>query len=146
MEWPRRRSVTTGLEILHVVESLGHGGAEQNLLSQIRCMTQHRHHLAWLGGDETLLKKYIKMFIDGVPPQLASIRASLDASDFAGVKRQIHAMKPHLKFMGMKSAAGFAESIEQLCAEEKEPERVHREFAAVESDCHRAFEELRAQL
>ena len=98
------------------------------------------------GGDETLLKKYIKMFIDGVPPQLASIRASLDASDFAGVKRQIHAMKPHLKFMGMKSAAGFAESIEQLCAEEKEPERVHREFAAVESDCHRAFEELRAQL
>jgi signal transduction histidine kinase/DNA-binding NarL/FixJ family response regulator/HPt (histidine-containing phosphotransfer) domain-containing protein len=98
------------------------------------------------GGDPTLLKKYIKMFIDGVPPQLESIRAAIEASDFAGVKRQIHAMKPHLKFMGMKTAAGFAESIEQLCVEEKEPERVQREFAAVHSDCLRAFDELRQKL
>jgi hypothetical protein len=55
-------------------------------------------------------------------------------------------MKPHLKFMGMKSAAGFAESIEQLCAEGKEPERVQREFAVVQNDCFRAFDELRAKL
>ncbi|MDP4198369.1 MAG: ATP-binding protein [Bacteroidota bacterium] len=98
------------------------------------------------GGDENQLKKYIKMFLDGVPPQLESIRVALEANDFAATKRQIHAMKPHLKFMGMKHTAGFAESIEQLCADAKDPDRVKREFVAVQTDCARAFEELRAKL
>ncbi len=99
------------------------------------------------GGDDAQLKKYIRMFLDGVPPQLETIRIAIDASDFAAVKRQIHAMKPHLKFMGMKHAAGFAESLEQHCAEgAPDAERVKREFAAVNTDCLRAFEELRAKL
>jgi hypothetical protein len=48
------------LEVLHVLESLGHGGAEQNLLSVLRSLSQDRfrNHLAWLYDDEKLLESF----------------------------------------------------------------------------------------
>jgi CheY-like chemotaxis protein len=98
------------------------------------------------GGNAEQLKKYIKMFLDGVPSQLEAVGVALSASDFDGVRRRIHAMKPHLKFMGMKTAAEYAESIEQLSADQKDPDRVHAEFAKVKQQCEWAFEELRAKL
>lgn len=42
--------------------SLGHGGAEQNLLTILRQLsrepTRYRNHLAWLGGDEALREAF----------------------------------------------------------------------------------------
>lgn len=48
------------LEILHVIESLGEGGAEQNLLSFVKQLDpgRYRHHLAWLFDDERLLERF----------------------------------------------------------------------------------------
>jgi glycosyltransferase involved in cell wall biosynthesis len=48
------------VEVLHVLESLGHGGAEQNLLSVLRCLPpdRFRNHLAWLYDDERLLESF----------------------------------------------------------------------------------------
>jgi len=98
------------------------------------------------GGDEGQLKKYIKMFLDGVPGQLESIAEALSADDYDNARRRMHAMKPHLKFMGMTVAAGFADSIEQLCAEKKDTEKVHHDFAEVRRMCEQAFIELSAKL
>ncbi len=98
------------------------------------------------GGDAQQLKKYIKMFLDGVPGQLETVAVALEANDYDSARRRMHAMKPHLKFMGMKVAAGFADSIEQLCAEQREPERINHEFAQVKQQCEWAFEELKAKL
>lgn len=46
------------LEVLHVVESLGHGGAEQNLVSLLRRLPRDRFrsHVAWLYQDTQLLE------------------------------------------------------------------------------------------
>ncbi len=51
---------TGQLDILHVIDSLGQGGAEQNLLSLVRRMPQgrYRHHLAWLFDDVALLERF----------------------------------------------------------------------------------------
>ena len=99
------------------------------------------------GGDEAQLRKYIKMFLDGVPGQLESVGAAIDAADFDNARRRIHAMKPHLKFMGMKHAAGLADSIEQLCQEEhRDAPRIVREFSEVRSQCELAFTELSAKM
>jgi HPt (histidine-containing phosphotransfer) domain-containing protein len=86
------------------------------------------------------------MFLDGVPAQLESVATALEQNDYDSARRRVHAMKPHLKFMGMKVAAGFAESIEQLCADQRDPARVHSEFAEVRQQCELAFKELRAKL
>jgi glycosyltransferase involved in cell wall biosynthesis len=48
------------LDVLHVIDSIGHGGAEQNLLSVIRRMEpqRYRHHLAWLYSEHQLLEAF----------------------------------------------------------------------------------------
>ncbi len=98
------------------------------------------------GGNQEQLKKYIKMFLDGIPGHLQSVASALDANDFDGARRRVHAMKPQLKFMGMATAAGFAESIEQLCAGTPNPAEVHEKFGQVKAQCEQAFEELKVKL
>jgi HPt (histidine-containing phosphotransfer) domain-containing protein len=103
------------------------------------------------GGNDEQLKKYIRMFLEGVPGQLESVAGALDSNDYDSARRRIHAMKPHLKFMGMTAAAGFAESIEQLCSEQngKAAEvvpKVHEQFALVKQHCEQAIIELREKL
>ena len=63
------------------------------------------------------------MFLEGVPGQLESVGNAIAQNDFDNARRRVHAMKPHLKFMGMKTAAGFAETIEQLCADKNDPRK-----------------------
>jgi glycosyltransferase involved in cell wall biosynthesis len=48
------------LDVLHVTETLAHGGAEQNLLSILRRLPRDRfrHHLAWLYDDDVLLEAF----------------------------------------------------------------------------------------
>jgi len=48
------------LDVLHVVESLGQGGAEQNLLAFLRCLPEDRfrNHIAWLYDDTRLLESF----------------------------------------------------------------------------------------
>src|SRR5688572_26112997 len=48
------------LRIVHVIESLGHGGAEQNLLSLLRRLPapDYQHELVWLYDDTRLLEAF----------------------------------------------------------------------------------------
>jgi len=98
------------------------------------------------GGNEEQLKKYIRMFLDGVPGQLESVAAALEQHDLDNARRRVHAMKPHLKFMGMTTAAGFAESLEQLCAEPKNAVQANEKFALVRAQCEQAIVELKEKL
>ncbi len=98
------------------------------------------------GGNEEQLKKYIRMFLDGVPGQLESVTAALEQNDLDNARRRVHAMKPHLKFMGMSTAAGFAESVEQLCAEPKNAVQATEQFALVSAQCEQAIAELKEKL
>ncbi len=57
------------LRVLHVIESLGHGGAEQNLLSLLRQLPREKfsHHLAWLRHDERLIDGF-RPLVDSMIP------------------------------------------------------------------------------
>ena len=98
------------------------------------------------GGSDEQMKKYVRMFVDGVPSQLDAVATALAASDLDGARRRVHAMKPQLKFMGMTTAAGFAESIERLCEEKKNPSEVNEKFSQVRAQCEQAIVELRQKL
>ncbi|MHB8392409.1 MAG: ATP-binding protein [Acidobacteriaceae bacterium] len=98
------------------------------------------------GGNEEQLKKYIRMFLDGVPGQLESVASALEQNDLDNARRRLHAMKPHLKFMGMQVAAGQADTVEQLCAEPKNAAQASEQFALVRSQCEQAIVELKEKL
>ena len=98
------------------------------------------------GGNEEQLKKYIRMFLDGVPGQLESVASALEQNDLDNARKRLHAMKPHLKFMGMTTAAGFADSVERLCDENKDPALVNQQFSVIREQCNLAMTELREKL
>jgi glycosyltransferase involved in cell wall biosynthesis len=60
---------SSALEVLHVTEVLGHGGAEQNLLTFLRRLPRagFRHHLAWLYEDERLVDAFRPHVVSMVP-------------------------------------------------------------------------------
>jgi CheY-like chemotaxis protein len=49
--------------------------------------------LARIGGDVDLLADISRLFIDGAPRHLASIRAAIDAGDAEALQRAAHALK-----------------------------------------------------
>src|SRR5579864_8442534 len=61
--------MTRPLDVLHVTDSLGHGGAEQNLLSLLRRLPRDRfrHHLAWV-VDHLALRDAFAPYVDTLVP------------------------------------------------------------------------------
>ncbi|HEX4462422.1 MAG TPA: glycosyltransferase [Polyangia bacterium] len=57
------------LDVLHVTDSLAHGGAEQNLLSLLRRLPRDRfrHHLAWIVDDLRLADSF-RPLVDSMVP------------------------------------------------------------------------------
>lgn len=57
------------LDVLHVTDSLAHGGAEQNLLSLLRHLPRDRfrHHLAWIFDDLRLADSF-RPLVDSMIP------------------------------------------------------------------------------
>jgi signal transduction histidine kinase/DNA-binding NarL/FixJ family response regulator len=127
-------------------ESNGQNGLAQTVAVSATPVTDLSSLREITGGNDEQLKKYVRMFLEGVPSQLDSVATALAANDFDGARRRVHAMKPHLKFMGMTVAAGFAETIEQLCADKKDPAQVTEKFALVRSHCEQAMVELKERL
>ncbi len=139
-------SIVIETKTLMSFESNGQNGQPAGTASTLPPVTDLSSLREITGGNDEQLKKYIRMFLDGVPGQLESVGTAIGQNDFDNARRRIHAMKPHLKFMGMKTAAGFAETIEQLCADQKDPAQVSEKFALVRSHCEQAVIELREKL
>lgn len=67
-------------------------------------------------GDEKRIKKYIGMYLKGVPTFKTKLKEAVDAKDLAEIKSRVHAFKPNLLIMGMKHTGELASMIEQQCA------------------------------
>jgi glycosyltransferase involved in cell wall biosynthesis len=80
------------LEVLHVVESLGEGGAEQNLLSFLKHMPadRYRHHMAWMFPDERLRERFRPHLATMIPLSAGKgARLLRTAWDLAGWVRKL---------------------------------------------------------
>jgi hypothetical protein len=129
-----------------VSEPISMNGQNDNNTSNATPVTDLSSLREITGGNEEQLKKYMRMFVEGVPPQLQSVATALAANDLDGARRRVHAIKPQLKFMGMTTAAGFAESVERLCEEKKNVAEVNEKFELVRAHCEQAISELKAKL
>ncbi|MDP4220685.1 MAG: ATP-binding protein [Bacteroidota bacterium] len=94
-------------------------------------------------GDDAQIKKYIAMFLQNAPMHLQIIDSALLTNEYDKVRKTVHMMKPHLKFMGMYAASTLAESIESLCSQMQEPERIREEIEGLKQQCTAAFSQLR---
>ncbi|GAA4467215.1 hypothetical protein GCM10023093_22690 [Nemorincola caseinilytica] len=66
-------------------------------------------------GDEKRIKKYINMYLKGVPAFKAKLKEAVDSKDLNEIKSRVHAFKPNWLIMGMKRTGELASMIEQQC-------------------------------
>lgn len=69
-------------------------------------------------GDEARIKKYVAMYLKGVPVFLSKLTEARDARDKKEMALRIHAFKPNWLIMGMKVTGDLGSHIERQCAED----------------------------
>lgn len=69
-------------------------------------------------GDANRVKKYIAMYLKGVPVFLEKLTAARDAKDKKEMALRIHAFKPNWLIMGMRSTGELGSVIERMCNED----------------------------
>jgi glycosyltransferase involved in cell wall biosynthesis len=90
------RKMASPLRIVHVIESLGHGGAEQNLLSLLRRLPEpaYWHELVWLYDDNRLLEAF-RPHVQSLVPLHVGARWQLPAA-VARLTAHLRATRPHV--------------------------------------------------
>lgn len=71
-------------------------------------------------GDEKRIKKYINMYLKGVPTFKAKLKDAVDARDLKEISSRVHAFKPNWLIMGMRKTGELASNIEKMCADGNE--------------------------
>ena len=93
-------------------------------------------------GDDAQMRKYIRMYLESAPKTLEVINDALARNDYATIKRTVHQLKPHLRFMGMAAAGALAEKIEQLTASGNVPPDFPALLQQLDAACRTSFSEL----
>lgn len=69
-------------------------------------------------GDPARIKKYIAMYLKGVPAFLEKLAAARDGRDKKEMALRIHAFKPNWLIMGMRATGELGSKVERMCHED----------------------------
>lgn len=97
-------------------------------------------------GDAERMKKYIGLYLKLLPDNLQKMDAAITAQDNAALVSVLHAMRPHLNYMGMKEAASIAAEIENFVHDQMHLDKIGEMIGTVRSHCLRSTQELQEQL
>ncbi|MBW2091099.1 MAG: response regulator [Deltaproteobacteria bacterium] len=96
-----------------------------------------------VGGDRSLLKAMIRLFIEGLPDQLAKIKNALDDADIQALKDGLHSLKGTVGHFAANAAQNAALRLEEA-ANEKNPERTKAVLSEFEYELERLKQALLA--
>ena len=79
-------------------------------------MLSFNRHMALdhVGGDESLLKEVVQLFLMEYPQQLELVEQGVNDSDPALLERSAHSLKGSLGTLGGEVAANFASALELM--------------------------------
>jgi len=92
--------------------------------------------------DKTRMKKYIDIYLRVTPVNLTKINEALGKEEYLYLSQTVHAMKPHLNFMGMKPTRAVAEKIELYASELSNIEELPGLISKLQYDCEKSLGEL----
>jgi HPt (histidine-containing phosphotransfer) domain-containing protein len=88
------------------------------------------------------MKKYIQLYLKLLPDNILKITAANEAANHPELVKVIHAMRPHLKYMGMENASQIAALIEQNIREVTNLEQIEEMANKILHDCKQSKLEL----
>lgn len=97
-------------------------------------------------GDPERMKKYIGLYLKLLPGNIDKIGAAIDTKDYDALVKVIHAMRPHLNYMGMNETSEWAADIENSIREDKKEESVFELATKLKTNCSKSKVELQEKL
>jgi signal transduction histidine kinase/CheY-like chemotaxis protein/HPt (histidine-containing phosphotransfer) domain-containing protein len=93
-------------------------------------------------GNQERTKKYIGMYLKLLPGNIEKIESALASKDNETLVKVLHAMRPHLNYMGMNNAAELAGNIEKAVREEADQSFVPEAAETILNHCKKSEGEL----
>lgn len=95
------------------------------------------------GGDQEQFKKYVRLFVQTMPPLIEKLNADLQLNNVTGIKKTLHAMKPQLHSFAIKKTITLIEQIESNNLSDAE---IRENTAKVIGFVTSAIKELKSEL
>lgn len=92
--------------------------------------------------DRQKMANYIHMFLESAPEQIETIKKSAVASNWLGVKKAVHSLKPQLTFIGVSIVSPLIEKIEYSATSENATSEIPSLIVHLEALMERSFNEL----
>ena len=92
--------------------------------------------------DRQKMANYIHMFLESAPEQIESIKKSAGSSNWSGVKKAVHSLKPQLTFIGAGIVAPLIEKIEYSATSGNANSEIPSLIGRLEDMMDRSFNEL----
>jgi HPt (histidine-containing phosphotransfer) domain-containing protein len=86
-----------------------------------------------LGGDETLLREVIRIFLEDNTGHLAGLRRAIKESDLNAIEKIAHSLKGELAYFGISSLCDNARELERM-GKERDLRHAAQLFAIFETD------------
>jgi signal transduction histidine kinase/CheY-like chemotaxis protein len=119
---------------------------EESTIHHDTKLNNHVTDLAFLAefaeGNKDRMKKYIQLYLKLLPDNILKITAANEAANHPELVKVIHAMRPHLKYMGMENASQIAALIEQNIREVTNLEQIEEMANKILHDCKQSKLEL----
>jgi HPt (histidine-containing phosphotransfer) domain-containing protein len=101
---------------------------------------------SFTGGNPDKIKKYVSMFLNYCPTQLAAMKTQLDSGNYDQLRGTAHALKPQITYMGIKGGENLIKSIEDLAGNKKDVEKLPTMLGDFTVICEKAMEELKKDI
>jgi two-component system, sensor histidine kinase len=98
------------------------------------------------GGNPEKIKKYVSMFLNYCPGQLATMKEQLQSENYDGLRGTAHALKPQITYMGIQGGEELIKKIEHMAGSKTEVEKLPELLSNFQTICEQAMIELKEEI
>jgi CheY-like chemotaxis protein len=106
---------------------------QERVVSGTQALWDFHRTLEQLGGDESLLREVIDIFLVETPKKIASLRQALEQEDADCLERTAHSLKGELGYLGLPEVSQKARELEQM-GRKRDLQNAATLFAALHED------------
>jgi CheY-like chemotaxis protein len=98
------------------------------------------------GNNEAFVKEMVETFIKTIPVSMKAIEAALVQSDWSGIARHVHQIKPSLGLLGINTLKEEAMYIEEYSSTKSNTDILPKMIRQFNSNCHEVVSDLKDEL
>ena len=95
-------------------------------------------------GNNNILLKYIQIFLDDTPPQVASLEKAFTEKNWQDIESIAHSLKSQLNFVGASTVSTLAAEVKEAAEESSKREFLPRRIGTFKTQFNLVYDELKS--